>query len=103
MRRDERQHELFLRSVSKCDGYEKRSNHQIKPGEEFGRALDFYAYVNGKASWESHHLSMVAAVILSTAQRLLEEGQVTIELRWGGTFGSDCLDGWDKPHIEIYG
>ena len=85
---------------TKCDGFIDRSNHQIPTGEEYGKALDFYAYV-GKASWEAHHLSMVAGVILSTAQRLYNEGAISIKIRWGGTFGSDSFNGWDMPHMEI--
>ena len=85
----EQQMELFLRHKSKCDGYDVKSNHQT------GNALDFYAYVDGKASWEKHHLAMVAGVILSTAKRL------GVDLKWGGTFGSSKFNGWDMPHIEL--
>lgn len=89
------QNELFQKKLSKCDGFEKKSNHQS------GNALDFYAYLNGKASWQEHHLSMVAAVIMSTAKRLKKEGKVSVDVNWGGTFGSNNFDGWDMPHIEI--
>lgn len=97
------QNQMFLDpdTVTNCDGYEKISNHQIPEGEKFGRALDFYAYVNGRASWDGCHLSMVAAVILSTAERLRRRGIISIRLRWGGEFSSVSFDGWDKPHIEI--
>ena len=62
--------------------------------------MPYYAYVNGKASWEKHHLAMVAGVILSTAKRLKKAGKVSVELTWGGTFGSDDFNGWDMPHIQ---
>ena len=101
VRTAKRQGELYHADKSKCDGFIDRSNHQIQPGQEYGRALDFYAYVNGKASWEAHHLAMVAGVILGTANRLYKEGAISIQLRWGGTFGSDSFDGWDMPHMEI--
>ena len=94
-RTDGEQNELFIKGLSKCDGFEVRSNHQD------GKALDFYAFVNGKASWRPHHLSMVAGAIMTTANRLYNEGMINIKLKWGGEFGSDELDGWDMPHIEI--
>ena len=89
------QNELFIQGLSKCDGFDKKSNHQS------GNALDFYAYVNGHTSWRPLHLSMVAGVILSTAAKLKRDGVVDINLTWGGTFGSDEFDGWDMPHIEV--
>ncbi len=94
-RTDSEQNELFVKGVSKCDGFENRSKHQD------GKALDFYAFVNGQASWRPHHLSMVAGAIMTTANRLYDEGMINIKLKWGGEFGSDELDGWDQCHIEI--
>lgn len=95
LRTEGEQNELFVKGKSKCDGFNEKSNHQS------GNALDFYAYVNGYASWDKAHLSMVAAVILSTASRLKIEGLINIELKWGGEFDSDEFKGWDLPHIEI--
>jgi peptidoglycan L-alanyl-D-glutamate endopeptidase CwlK len=90
-----RQNELFADGNSKCDGYDNLSNHQS------GNALDFYAYVNGKASWEKHHLAMVAGVIMSTATRLRKANKINIELKWGGSFGSNDFNGWDQCHFEV--
>ncbi len=95
LRTAEEQLALYMDEKSKCDGVNSISNHQK------GRALDFYAYVNGKASWEKHHLSMVAGVIMTTAKRLLKEGKINSRVKWGGTFGSYNLDGFDFPHIEM--
>lgn len=95
LRTEKEQNTLFRQDKSKCDGVFIKSNHQS------GNALDFYAYVNDSASWNKVHLAMVAAVILSTAERLRIEGLINTELKWGGTFGSDSFDGWDMPHIEI--
>lgn len=89
------QNQLFQKKVSKCDGIQNKSKHQS------GGALDFYAYVNGKASWNKAHLSMVAGVILTTAKRLKKEGKVSFDLKWGGTFNSNRFQGWDMPHFEI--
>jgi len=89
------QNTMFIKGVSKCDGIKNKSNHQS------GDALDYYAYVNGHASWRPIHLAMVAGVILSTAKKLKRDGVISIELTWGGTFGSNDFDGWDKPHMEV--
>ena len=58
---------------------------------------------DGKASWDKHHLSMVAGVIITTAKRLKKEGKISIELYWGGQFGSSSFNGWDMPHIQVKG
>lgn len=86
LRTAERQNELHKSGASPfCDGYEKLSNHQS------GNALDFYAYVDGKASWEPEHLAQVACAFLQAANEL------GVKLRWGGLFSSFT----DMPHVEI--
>jgi len=89
------QEKLFLDNKSKCDGFLTISNHQT------GNALDFYAYINRKASWDKVHLSIIAGVIMATAKRLLKEGKISIKIKWGGEFGSQSFHGWDYPHIEV--
>lgn len=89
------QNQLFQKNLSKCDGFEKKSNHQT------GDALDFYAYVNGRASWDKTHLAIVASAIMTTAKRLKKEGKINFDLTWGAEFGSMDFHGWDYPHIEI--
>jgi uncharacterized protein YcbK (DUF882 family) len=76
---------LYRQNKSNCDGVSKLSNHQK------GRALDFYAYADGKASWQKEHLSQVAAAFLQAAIEL------KINIRWGGLFRSFA----DFPHIEL--
>lgn len=97
-----RQHQMFLDPDIKtnCDGYERVSRHQIKDGDDYGQALDFYAYLNGKASWNKVHLAIIAGVLMSTAKRLKAEGRISINLKWGGTFGSKSFKGWDYPHTQ---
>ena len=79
------QHALFLKGLSKCDGYSKLSNHQS------GNAFDVFAYVDGKASWDKYHLTQVATAILSAAS------QLGVPLAWGGHFESFI----DMPHFEV--
>lgn len=79
------QHELFLLEKSKCDGHKRLSKHQL------GRALDFYAYVDGKASWNKEHLAIVAAAHLQAACKL---GYI---LEWGGLWKKYI----DMPHLQL--
>lgn len=80
-----RQRDLFLDGKSQCDGYEIESFHQT------GKALDFYAFVNGKASWDEYHLAMVAAAFLQAASLL------GYKLRWGGLWKGFK----DYPHVQL--
>jgi len=85
LRTAEDQNELFTKGVSKCDGYNKKSRHQT------GKAFDIYAYVDGKASWDTQHLTDIANHILKIAK-----DQFNVNLIWGGTWK------WkDLPHYEI--
>ena len=84
VRSAEFQNSLYKEGLSMCDGYEKLSNHQT------GNALDFYAYVDGKASWEHEHLAQVACAFLQAANEL------GVKLKWGGLFQSFT----DMPHVE---
>lgn len=87
LRTAERQAELFADGKSKADGVKKKSRHQS------GMALDVYAYVEGKASWEKEHLAMVAAAMLQSASIL------GYKLEWGGLWRSFV----DMPHFQIHG
>jgi peptidoglycan L-alanyl-D-glutamate endopeptidase CwlK len=91
LRTAERQNQLHLSGASpRCDGYEVRSVHQD------GLAIDFYAYVNGRASWAEEHLAMVAAAHLQAASEL------GVVLEWGGLWKPKPgkFYGWDMPHIQ---
>lgn len=87
LRTAERQAELFAAGKSKADGVKNKSRHQS------GNALDVYAYVEGKASWEKEHLAMVAAAMLQSASIL------GYKLEWGGLWKSFV----DMPHFQIHG
>jgi len=85
LRTAERQKELFDKKLSKCDGYAKESYHQT------GKAFDVYAYVDGKASWNRHHLTQVAAAILQASAMLGHN------VEWGGLWKGFT----DMPHFQI--
>lgn len=85
LRTADEQKALFDNKKSKCDGYDKLSAHQK------GKALDFYAYVDGRASWNKLHLSMVAAAYLQAASML------GYKLQWGGLWENFK----DYPHVQL--
>jgi len=85
MRSVEDQAKLFTAGKSKADGRTNKSYHQT------GKAVDVFAYVDGKASWEKEHLAIIAAAMLQASS------QLGYELKWGGLWKS-----WqDFPHFEI--
>ena len=85
LRTTEDQAALFTSGVSKADGRTNKSYHQT------GKAIDVYAYVDGKASWDKLHLALIAAVMLQAA------AQLGYRLKWGGNWKS-----WqDMPHFEL--
>jgi len=85
LRSEEDQAQLFKDGVSKADGVNNKSYHQS------GKAVDLYAYVDGKASWDKAHLTIIATSMLQAA------AQLGYPLKWGGLWKS-----WqDMPHYEI--
>ena len=96
-----RQNELYTLRKSKADGYTNKSNHQ-EADDGYGKALDFFAYVDGAASWEPDHLAMVAAAFFQAACIL------GYRITWGGLWESKSPKrengipyGWDCPHIQL--
>lgn len=79
------QNDLYLAKKSKCDGYVRPSYHQT------GKAVDVYAYVDGKASWKIEHLEAIAEVIFSIAKKH------DVFIQWGGHWKSFK----DYPHFQI--
>lgn len=85
IRSEEEQNLLFHNGKSLCDGYIKKSKHQT------GDAVDVYAFVNGKASWDEAHLTEIACVIKKAAVEL------GYKIKWGG----DWENFKDLPHFEL--
>lgn len=85
------QYSLHVGGNSKADGYLRKSKHQT------GRALDFFAFVDGAVSYKREHLAMVACAFLQAASML------GYRVRWGGLWPSKNggMYGWDMPHIEL--
>lgn len=85
LRTADEQNALYHGGKSQLDGYKRISRHQT------GKALDVYAFVNGKASWEKEHLAMVACAMLQAASAL------GYNLEWGGHWRNFV----DMPHFEL--
>jgi peptidoglycan L-alanyl-D-glutamate endopeptidase CwlK len=85
LRTAEEQQQLFKAKASQLDGTNKKSYHQS------GMALDVFAYVDGKASWDEAHLTTIAAAMLEAANRL------SVNMRWGGHWSNFK----DMPHFEV--
>lgn len=78
---------LFAKGASLADGVRNKSKHQS------GLALDVYAYVDGKASWQTEHLTSVAVAMLQAAN------QLGYKLSWGGLWSKFV----DMPHFQLEG
>lgn len=85
IRTAEEQHGLFLKGVSKCDGYSKKSSHQN------GTAFDIFIMYYGKADWDKERLKKVMYHIKEVAK---DKG---IDLNCG----CDWTSFPDYPHAEI--
>ena len=76
---------LYSQRKSKADGVNNLSKHQT------GKALDFFAYVDGKGSWTKEHLAEVACAFMQAAIEL------DIKIKSGMFFKSFS----DYPHIQL--
>jgi len=96
------QGQLYADGKSKADGITNLSKHQPSLVDGLGKALDFYAFVNGKASWKHDHLAMVAIAHLQAASML------GYKIRYGGLWQRKTPKyingipyGWDCAHTEL--
>ena len=92
----------------------KKGKHITIPGHSvygLSRAVDLHATEkhNGKSlAWDDVHLAMIAGVVISCAKELLEKGEITHTVRWGGDWDSDGVIALDHklkdlPHFELMG
>ena len=86
LRTAEMQNALFLKKVSKCDGYNTISEHQK------GTAFDIFLLIDGKASWDKVKLTETAKHIKQVAK-----DKFKISLTWGG----DWKTFKDLPHFQL--
>lgn len=89
LRTKERQRQLVNEGKSKT----MNSRHLT------GHAVDLWAIVNGKVSWEQKHYIVIAEAVMQAANEL------GIPVRWGGDWDGD--GNWkeerffDGPHFEL--
>lgn len=93
VRTAEEQNELFQQGrtkegnkVTNCDGYERKSNHQVK-NDGLGYAIDIFCLANG-GTWETKYYEEIADV----ARPLMKKYGVN----WGGDWKNR-----DLPHFEL--
>ncbi len=107
LRLAERQNAIFLKGYSRCDGFEKLSNHQVTDENGKGQALDLVPYIEGVGfSYEAFgRFGIIGSLHLEAWEELKEEGRIPkgLFLHWGGLWKSrDGIKlGWDLAHFEI--
>ena len=84
LRTAKQQNMLFKAGSSSLDGYTKRSKHQD------GLAVDVFAYVDGKVSYEPLHMSLIANAVLQEASLM------GLKVTWGGLWKHE-----DAPHFQL--
>lgn len=71
--------------ITNCDGTGIKSPHQS------GRAVDFFAYVDGRANYEDGNIALIATCFMEAADNMC------LEYDWGGNFRSIS----DGAHFEL--
>ena len=98
----EDQFKYFSQGKSRIDGINKKGKHNYSPS----LAIDIYAYVNGKASWEKDSLNYLAGLVIGISEMLYKQDKITHKLRWGGNWNRDGIILADQsfddlPHFEL--
>jgi len=96
------QQKFFKEGKTQLDGVNKKSKHNYSPS----KAVDIYAYVNGKASWKAKDMIFLSGFIIAIARHMKALSLITHEFRWGGNWDKDgeiiSDQGFvDLPHFEI--
>lgn len=81
----QRQHELWVLKLSKCDGTMRKSEHQ------YGGALDPSPWVGGRSNNDPINYAKVAASFLIAAN------EAGVKIWWGGLWPNFE----DLPHIQL--
>lgn len=111
----EKQREYFQGGFSKINPDDPnqllKSRHVIHEGMPRAMAADIYSYYSdpetrAKLSYDKFSLCHIQGVIRAAACHLLESGEITHGVRWGGNWDGDgiILDDQtfdDLPHVEL--
>lgn len=92
------QHALFLQGVSQKDGYERKSNHQVKD-DGFGHAVDLTPWVGGKfiLTEDAWHYYPMIAVAMSVSAKALG---LANRLKWGCNW-LETMDRYGSMHDDM--
>ncbi len=83
--------------VTSLDGYNKKSNHQIK-SDGYGYAIDLYVIVDGKLRAEKGDYEKYKKEINAVAKYILDTAEILkINIVWGGNWKTP----FDPPHFEL--
>lgn len=90
LRTDERQKELY--SIGRYTQLERNPiTWTLNSYHKTGKAFDVYAYVDGKATWNSKYYEPIARHLQKIAKDCFN-----VELEWGGDWRKK-----DLPHFQI--
>lgn len=79
--------------VTYCDGFNKLSDHNFSPS----KAFDYFAYVNGRASWEKKYMTIIGNHIMFIANELKRDKKIQGIIKWGRYYKNFP----DFPHIYL--
>lgn len=99
----ETQQEYFAQGKSKLDGVNQKSKHQTSEEQPLSLAADIAPY---PIDWnDKNRFYFLAGIMKASAAKLLEQGKITHQLRWGGDWDSDNdfkdQTFFDLPHFEL--
>lgn len=108
IRTTERQQELYADGKTTLDGVNQLSKHQHPSG--ISHAVDIMPYKKKENAFSGHEKDdrrfyMMMGMVKATAKKLLEEGKITHDVRFGldwdgdDTFRDQRFD--DLPHFEL--
>jgi len=100
----EDQQKYFKEGKSRVDGIKIKGKHNYSPS----LAVDFYGFVNGRATWEKDTLIYLAGLFIGISEILYKQDKISHKLRWGGNWDKDGIILKDQsfddlPHVELYG
>jgi len=107
LRTEKQQNEIYRNGNSKCDGYTKKSNHQVKDAKGKSNAVDAVPYIVGIGFDYSAYarFGIMGMLMLEAWQELQDEGLIPkhLFLHWGGLWShkDKSAIGWDSAHYEI--
>ena len=100
----ERQQELYNAhsDLTECDGIIIKSKHNYEPS----RAVDIYAWENGKKTYRLEVMTYLGGLIEGVSGMLHAAKQINHRIRWGGNFDMDGIiiekhSFIDTPHFEL--